>query len=43
MLEAWIAAGITTGSRVLDLGCGPGYASFDLSEIVGQGGGVPGR
>jgi SAM-dependent methyltransferase len=42
MLEAWIAAGITSGSRVLDLGCGPGYASFDLSEIVGSGGTVLG-
>jgi len=42
MLEAWIAAGITSGSRVLDLGCGPGYASFDLSEIVGSGGSVLG-
>lgn len=42
MLEAWIAAGITSGSRVLDLGCGPGYASFDLSEIVGPDGGVLG-
>jgi SAM-dependent methyltransferase len=42
MLEAWIAAGITVGSKVLDVGCGPGYASFDLAEIVGPSGAVLG-
>jgi len=40
MLEAWAAAGITDGSRVVDLGCGPGYASVDLAEIVGPRGEV---
>ncbi len=40
MLDAWTAAGITEGSRVVDLGCGPGYASVDLAEIVGPRGEV---
>jgi SAM-dependent methyltransferase len=42
MLEAWADAGITEGSRVADFGSGPGYASFDLSEIVGESGEVLG-
>jgi SAM-dependent methyltransferase len=42
MLEAWSAAGITEGSRVADFGCGPGYATIDLAEIVGQNGSVLG-
>lgn len=40
MLDAWRRAGITTGQTVIDIGSGPGYASFDLSEIVGPGGRV---
>jgi SAM-dependent methyltransferase len=40
MLDAWGAAGITEGSRVADVGCGPGYAAFDLAEIVGPQGEV---
>jgi SAM-dependent methyltransferase len=40
MLEAWAAAGITEGSRVVDVGSGPGYASVDLAEIVGPRGEV---
>jgi SAM-dependent methyltransferase len=40
MLEAWAAAGITEGSRVIDLGAGPGYASIDLAEIAGPHGQV---
>lgn len=32
--ECWQKAGITIGSRVLDLGAGPGYATIDLAEIV---------
>ena len=40
MLEAWSEAGITEGSRVLDVGCGPGYATLDLAEIVGPTGTV---
>lgn len=39
-LDAWRRAGITAGSRVLDLGCGPGYAAIDLAEIVGPKGAV---
>jgi SAM-dependent methyltransferase len=38
VLEAWRRAGITTGSRVVDVGAGPGYATVDLAEIVGPTG-----
>ena len=31
----WRKAGIQPGSRVLDIGCGPGFATFDLAQIVG--------
>lgn len=37
-LDAWRRAGITIGQTILDLGCGPGYASLDLAEIVGSSG-----
>jgi SAM-dependent methyltransferase len=37
---AWGRAGITVGSRVLDAGAGPGYATIDLAEIVGPTGEV---
>lgn len=39
-LDAWRRAGLSTGQTVLDLGCGPGYASLDLAEIVGPAGRV---
>jgi SAM-dependent methyltransferase len=39
-LSCWQKAGITIGSRVLDLGAGPGYAATDLAEIVGPHGQV---
>jgi SAM-dependent methyltransferase len=39
-LRVWRRAGIATGSKVLDLGAGPGYASLDLAEIVGPTGSV---
>ena len=42
VLKAWAEAGIIEGSRVLDLGCGPGHATIDLAEIVGPGGRVLG-
>src|ERR1051325_2260083 len=42
-LACWQKAGITIGSRVLDLGAGPGYAATDLAEIVGPNGKVVGR
>lgn len=34
-LGAFRRARIKPGMTVLDLGCGPGYASFDLSRLVG--------
>ena len=40
MLDAWRRGGITQGQTVVDVGCGPGYASLDLSEIVGPAGRV---
>src|SRR5262245_37660573 len=40
VLACWRRAGITTGSRVLDLGAGPGFATVDLAEIVGPSGRV---
>ncbi len=40
VLDCWEKAGITAGSRVLDVGAGPGYATIDLAEIVGLAGEV---
>lgn len=40
VLDCWQGAGITAGSRVLDIGAGPGYATVDLAEIVGPAGEV---
>ena len=40
VFECWANAGIKSGSRVLDVGAGPGYATVDLAEIVGQSGKV---
>ena len=40
MLACWQNSGITVGSKVLDVGAGPGYATFDLADIVGSGGRV---
>jgi len=37
---AWRRAGITRGQTVIDLGCGPGYATLDLAEVVGPTGRV---
>ena len=39
-LDFWRRAGITAGSTVIDAGCGPGYATIDLAEIVGPKGRV---
>jgi|CXWL01.1.fsa_nt_gi ubiquinone/menaquinone biosynthesis C-methylase UbiE len=39
-LDAWRRAGITVGQTLLDIGCGPGYASVELAEIVGAEGRV---
>lgn len=40
VLQCWRRAGITIGSRVIDIGAGPGYATADLAEIVGPTGEV---
>lgn len=40
VLDAWRRAGFTVGQTILDVGCGPGYASLDLAEIVGHSGKV---
>jgi len=40
VLDAWRRAGIKSGSTVIDAGAGPGWASLDLAEIVGQTGQV---
>jgi ubiquinone/menaquinone biosynthesis C-methylase UbiE len=34
----WDRAGIRAGDSVLDLGCGPGFASIDLAQQVGANG-----
>lgn len=40
VLDCWRRAGIGHGARVIDVGCGPGYATVDLAEIVGRSGEV---
>jgi len=40
--EAWKLAGVAPGKRVLDVGCGPGYASYDLAQFVQSNGRVIG-
>jgi SAM-dependent methyltransferase len=40
VLDCWRRAGITFGSRVIDVGAGPGYATVDLAELVGRTGEV---
>ena len=37
---AWERAGFRPGARILDVGCGPGHASFDLANLVGRDGRV---
>ncbi|MBI5867107.1 MAG: methyltransferase domain-containing protein [candidate division Zixibacteria bacterium] len=37
-LDAWRRAGFTVGQTLMDVGCGPGYASLDLAGIVGPAG-----
>jgi SAM-dependent methyltransferase len=39
-LAAWQRAGFRTGQIVLDVGCGPGWATRDLAELVGRSGRV---
>lgn len=38
----WRHAGVMPGSRVLDVGCGPGYAAVDLAQLTGPTGRVVG-
>jgi ubiquinone/menaquinone biosynthesis C-methylase UbiE len=38
----WKLAGIRPGTSILDVGCGPGYAAFDLAQLVGSTGRVLG-
>jgi ubiquinone/menaquinone biosynthesis C-methylase UbiE len=38
--DAWRRAGFTAGQTLLDVGCGPGYATTDLLDIVGPSGRV---
>lgn len=40
VLDAWQRAGFTLGQTILDVGAGPGHATFDLAQIVGPGGRV---
>src|SRR5262249_5599938 len=40
--DAWRRAGFTAGQTLSDLGCGPGYATLDLAEVVGPVGRVVG-
>ena len=36
--DLWDRAGFGPGARLLDLGCGPGFATLELAERVGEGG-----
>ena len=38
--QAWMRAGLQPGQRALDVGAGPGYASFDLANLVTRTGAV---
>ncbi len=40
IMAAWHKAGVTLGQTVVDAGSGPGFASFDLAELVGPEGRV---
>lgn len=41
-VQAFRRSNLTIGHRVLDVGCGPGYASFDMAQIVTRHGKVLG-
>ena len=38
--RAWERGRVGPGMRVLDIGCGPGWAAMDLAALVGEGGEV---
>jgi demethylmenaquinone methyltransferase/2-methoxy-6-polyprenyl-1,4-benzoquinol methylase len=38
--KALQAAGLETGQRVLEIGCGPGFFTIPASRIVGEGGSI---
>jgi SAM-dependent methyltransferase len=38
--RAWQRAGFAAGQTILDLGCGPGFASLDLADLAGPSGRV---
>ena len=40
--DAWRRAGFTAGQTLLDVGCGPGWATLDLAGIAGRSGRVVG-
>jgi SAM-dependent methyltransferase len=40
MLQGFVLAGFGAGQTILDVGAGPGFASADLSELVGPSGRV---
>ena len=38
--KGWTNAGFSIGHSILDLGCGPGYCSLELADIVGSNGNI---
>jgi SAM-dependent methyltransferase len=40
VLDAWSRAGLAAGQHVVDIGCGPGYATMDLAALTGPAGRV---
>jgi SAM-dependent methyltransferase len=40
VLDAWRRAGFNIGQALIDVGCGPGYATLDMAELVGPRGHV---
>ena len=40
--DGWQRAGFSAGQHIVDVGCGPGFASLDLARVVGPSGRVTG-